>query len=217
MSRLSKTAIRDIVGEDAAVEERQAVRVVGVVTGISMKTTKKDEQMAFFTVEDRYAEIECLAFPRQYVQFSTELRADAAVLIEGNLSFRDEETPKILVSRVEPLIEDRLYREDSTPPRTERVQVQKAPTSSHVREEKPNAVKATGTYTKAYLRLDNFNCEAYRKVTNLLDIFDDGAFPVILYDRSTEKYVAFSHGVAMSDYVRRELEGLIGAENVVFR
>ena len=216
-SRLSKMAIRDIVGEDAAVEERQAVRVVGIVTGISMKTTKKDEQMAFFTVEDRYAEIECLAFPRQYVQFSTELRVDAAVLIEGNLSFRDEETPKILVSRVEPLIEDRLYREDSTSPRTERVHVQQAPTPSHVREEKPNTVKATGTYTKAYLRLDNFNCEAYRKVTNLLDIFDDGAFPVILYDRSTEKYVAFSHGVAMSDYVRRELEGLIGAENVVFR
>ena len=224
VQQLSVLPIRDIVGEDAAVEERQTVRVAGIVTGVSVKTTKKEEQMAFLTVEDRYAEIECLVFPRQYAQLTERIRADAAVFVEGQLSFREEETPKILVSRIEPLVEDRLYREEEAPKpaKVDRKATERAPSAptaplspvQHT-EEKPKA--ESRAYTKVYLRLDSFDSLAYRKVTNLLDIFDDGAFPVILYDGSIGKYVAFPHGVAMSDYVRRELEALIGKENVVFR
>ena len=223
VQQLSVTAIRDIVGEDAAVEERQTVRVAGIVTGISVKTTKKEEQMAFLTVEDRYAEIECLVFPRQYAQLMQGIRADDAIFVEGNLSFREEETPKILVSHIEPLVEDRLYHEKTAKEEAKSARVpDTAPAVQPVSrtpqsrgEEKPAA--SGRAYTKVYLRLDSFESLPYRKVTNLLDIFDDGSFAVILYDRSREVYAPFPHGVAMSDYVRREIEALIGKENVVFR
>ena len=40
---------------------------------------------------------------------------------------------------------------------------------------------------------------------------------MILYDGSENKYVPYPSGVAMSDYVRGELERMLGKENVVFR
>ena len=72
-------------------------------------------------------------------------------------------------------------------------------------------------FSKVYLRCPDFTGEVYRKVQNLLDIFDDGSFPAVLYSMQENRYVPCSHGVAMSGYVRKELEALLGEENVVFR
>ena len=212
--------LSEIVGADAAVEERQAVRVAGIVTSVTKKVTKKDEQMAFFTVEDRYHEIECLAFPRQYALLAPFITPDSALLIEGNLSFKDEEAPKILVSAIKPLTEDGRFTESDAEARTEsraeapkresaRPQSEKA--AENGERQKPKA------FSKVYLRCPDFTGEVYRKVENLLDIFDDGTFPAVLYSMRENRYMPCPHGVAMSNYVRSELEALLGKENVVFR
>ena len=54
--------------------------------------------MAFFTVEDAGGVMECLAFPKTFTQFGEIIKPDNAVFVEGNLSVREEESPKILVS-----------------------------------------------------------------------------------------------------------------------
>ena len=218
-----------LVGEDAAVEEKQAVTVAGIITSVTRKTTRKEDQMAFFTVEDRYHEIECLAFPRQYAQYASLIAPDSPVLVEGNLSLKDEEAPKILVSSLTPLIEDGAFREENAV-RPRPVSRSAAPPSSVPREapRTQNAQReargsaaaeqaAPKRYTKLYLRFASSDSAAYRKVVNLLEIFDDGKFPVILYDGVTKTYTPHPHGVAMSDYVKREIEAILGKENVVFR
>ena len=215
--------LSEIVGEERTVAEKESVRVAGIVTSVTRKTTKKDEQMAFFTVEDRYNEIECLLFPRQLAAAAPLLQPDAALLIEGNLSVRDEEAPKILVSRVMPLIEDARFDpaahaaqvDRDSHARSERAEGARAP--ERPAPDKPVEVRESKALSKVYLRLERLDGEVYRKVTNLLEIFEDGSFPVILYDGSEKRYVPFPQGVAMSDYVRRELEALLGRENVVFR
>ena len=78
--------------------DRAKVKIAGVITGVTLKTTKKEERMAFFTVEDAGGVIECLAFPKAFTQFGEIIKADNAVFVEGNLSVREEESPKILMS-----------------------------------------------------------------------------------------------------------------------
>ena len=81
-----------------ALPDRAKVKIAGIISGVTLKTTKKEERMAFFTVEDAGGVIECLAFPKAFNQFGEVIKADNAVFVEGNLSVREEESPKVLVS-----------------------------------------------------------------------------------------------------------------------
>ena len=106
--------------EDAPVAllpDKTHVRVAGVITSVTPKTTRKDERMAFFTLEDAGGEIECLAFPKVYAQDGDLIRTDNAVFVEGNLSVREDEGPKILVSTIGLLVDNAHYREAPVAPR----------------------------------------------------------------------------------------------------
>ena len=58
------------------------------------------------------------------------------------------------------------------------------------------------------------SCHLFRKVQNLIDIFD-GFLPVIFYDSSTQKYIPAAHGISLSPVCFAELKLLLGEENVV--
>lgn len=114
VASLDPNKIADIVpAEDDEFEEsvptlpdRAKVTVAGIVTAITVKTTKRDERMAFFTVEDSSGVIECLAFPKVYVRYQDILRPDSALYVEGNLSIREDEAPKVLVSVIGELVDN---------------------------------------------------------------------------------------------------------------
>ncbi len=82
--------------------DRQSVCVCGIITKLTPKTTKKGEKMLFFTLEDRYAQLEVLVFPSQYAQYAALLTQDRAVCIRGNLSVREDDV-KLLLSELVPL------------------------------------------------------------------------------------------------------------------
>ena len=67
--------------------------------------------MAFFTVEDSSGAIECLAFPNVYRRDHDIIHPDHAVFVEGNLSVREEEAPKILVSTLGLLVDNDHFTE----------------------------------------------------------------------------------------------------------
>ena len=48
---------------------------------IKVSPTKKEERMAFFTVEDSGGVIECLAFPKTFTQYGEIIKADSAVFV----------------------------------------------------------------------------------------------------------------------------------------
>jgi len=50
----------------------------------------------------------------------------------------------------------------------------------------------------------------------MLSIFD-GNVSVIVYDRSSEKYLSTNIGVALTPYVLGEIESIIGKDNVALR
>ncbi len=96
-------------GGTSSLTDRMRVRVAGIVTSVTVKTTKNEEKMAFFQLEDASGSIECLVFPRLYGQAEELLRPDNALFAEGNLSVREDEKNKILVSSVAELVENSRF------------------------------------------------------------------------------------------------------------
>ena len=110
---LNPTGIAEIAPaeEDAemfvpTLPDRARVRIAGIISGVTVKTTKKEERMAFFTVEDSGGSIECLAFPKTFTQYGEIIKPDNAVFVEGNLSVREDESPKILASTMGLLVDN---------------------------------------------------------------------------------------------------------------
>ena len=197
--------IRDVLRTDADGEllmaDRARVCAAGIVTSITRKTTKRDERMAFFTLEDRYAEIECIAFPKTLQEHGHVLREDCVLRVEGNLSLREEEKPKLLVSRFEELADNEVMKNRPQP-------VQKNAAAVKTAAVAPSNAKIL------YLRVPDLSCELFRRVKNLLEIFD-GALPVSIFDASTKTYHKQALGFDLTDYTLRELQKILGAENVV--
>lgn len=97
-------------GEDSIeLNDKEKVCVAGIINSISIKSTKAGERMAFFSIEDRFGEIECLAFPKIYNQYFTEIIINNGISVEGNLSIKDDEKPKILVKKVVSLVDNDKY------------------------------------------------------------------------------------------------------------
>ncbi len=208
IEEMSVTAISDIISEENAekIHDRQKVAIAGIITSITRKTTKKDEQMAFFTVEDRCGEIECVLFSRQYERLSAFLRLDAAVKIDGSISVRDDEAPKILVSDIAPLIENERFT--SSQKAEEKREGQPAPKAEQKSE--PRKVK------KLYLRVPKKDSAEFKKAENLIEIFP-GFTPVMFYDTENGKYFACEKGMQVTEFLLAELCEYLGKENVVYK
>jgi DNA polymerase III alpha subunit len=82
------------------------VMMAGILTATRGKITKKGSMMGFLTLEDLTGQIEGLVFPKVYERFVNMLAVDQLVMLEGKLSLREEEEPKLLVDAVRPLNED---------------------------------------------------------------------------------------------------------------
>jgi len=91
------------IGELAEMEDGEPVRIGGVVTHVKQMTDRKGERMAFVTLEDFTGRAEVIVFSKCYAKRQDELRRDAAVIVEGKVSTREEAVPKVVVSDVVPL------------------------------------------------------------------------------------------------------------------
>lgn len=231
----------DDTGGNDSLRDGSNVIVAGMITDLSVKTTKKDERMAFLTLEDGYAELECIAFPKQYQSFRPLLLEDSPVCIEGRLQLRMGESPRIVVSTVGALIENGLYRSKAvkgssvdpgaalaavTPPVAEPMPgsadyyLRMAQGISPEAEKKtPASVGSSGASSRAprlFLRVPDMESHQYKKCLNLIELFE-GVTPVTVYDSSTSTYHTQQKGMNVSEFLLEELRELIGAENVVFR
>lgn len=210
IASLAPVGISEVLTSDT-MKDRTPITVVGIVSAVTVKTTRKNEKMAFFTVEDRYGEIECLAFPSPYRRFSHLLRMEAPLLIQGTVSVRDgeEEARKILVSEISELIEnDRFVPEQIA---------QKKATGAEKSVEQRRSASPSYTIssvTKLYLRVPDLIGRDYQKAKNLVEIFE-GNIPVFFYDSLTATYHPSESGISLSDFVLSELISLLGKENVV--
>ena len=199
INHLALENIRSICSEEN-LKDRKPVRIAGVVTALTVKTTRSNDKMAFVSVEDRYAEIECIIFSSQYSKYAHNLRIGVALMISGVMSIKDDDIPRIVVSNVEELIENKNFVAQSI---------------DKPKQEK-ELINLSSSPSKIYLKVSDFKCKEYLKALNIIDIFE-GNTKVIFFDTSSSKYMAYSNGVDASNFVVSELKKILKDDNVVLK
>ena len=90
LQRAADTSIAALTQPDSGVKEGSHVTVAGLVTGLSVKRTKKGDLWAIATVEDLEGAIECLFFPKTYLTVQTMLTQDIVAVVRGRVNARDD-------------------------------------------------------------------------------------------------------------------------------
>ena len=216
VEELSPVPIAEYVSDESDVVDKARATVAGIVTSVTLKNTRNGDRMAFFTLEDRAAEIECVAFARQYNEHGHLIRTDNALCVSGTVSLREDEPPKILVNALEQLIDNAHF----TPKvKTEQKVSAEQPEKARRVQEKAQSVPQNRQISGAqrvFLRVPSAGDSLYYKALNLVELFD-GDFPAFFYFADEKRYETVPVGVAMSDYVLGELTALLGAENVILK
>lgn len=104
-------------GENASTEfkEGQCVTVFGLITGKTVKTTRKGDQMAFITLEDRTGEIEIIVFSKLFTELSGLLTPDLVIAVYGEISAREDEEPKLIMRSAAPMRPNGKYTSRPNP------------------------------------------------------------------------------------------------------
>jgi DNA polymerase-3 subunit alpha len=200
--RFATHSIKDLTGEDAAKLDNTSVRIVCTIVKSRMMTTKSNSIMAFTSVEDLTGTMEVIVFPRVLDNYRPALQDNAAVVIEGRLSVREDEPAKLMAELIVPVEQ---YRPANTPARGG------APRQKAAQ----NEAQAAPTQ-RLYIRLPSKSSVQYDKVLNLLELFDGGKMPVVLYLEDTKQKLGVPARLYTTGHplLLAELERLLGKENV---
>lgn len=81
-------------------KDGQFVKYAGIITSVKKKYTKNNTIMAFVTVEDLYGTVEIIVFENCYQEASKYLVEESIVMVEGRLSIREDDEPKIVARSI---------------------------------------------------------------------------------------------------------------------
>ena len=99
--------------EAGDIKDGQTVRMAGIIAGRRNFITKKNQQMAFLTLEDLYGQLDVIVFPKTFERDRANLDVDRVVVVTGKLDLKEDGKPKVLADSVEP-IERYGRRDDGT-------------------------------------------------------------------------------------------------------
>ena len=88
--------------------DNHAVQVAGIITKSKRTITKKNDPMAFFTLEDKTGGVEVLVFPTVMPAAVPYLDSDSVIRVSGKISYKDGE-PKLIANEIKDLPNDELY------------------------------------------------------------------------------------------------------------
>ena len=86
----------------SVLHDRQEVTIGGIITDISIKSTKNNKMMAFIVIEDLYGTVEVVIFPKDYETYRNILVADRKVFVKGKVSEKDDEQSSLVCSNIIP-------------------------------------------------------------------------------------------------------------------
>ena len=88
-------------GEDVpGFRDGKIVTYAGIISSVKKKYTKRNTIMAFVTIEDLYGYCEVIVFDSVYQKVMDIILEDNVVKIEGKLSLREDEFPKIVANDI---------------------------------------------------------------------------------------------------------------------
>lgn len=179
------------------------VQLLGMIGAVRTQTTKNGGVMAYVQFEDLYGAMELLVFPQILSRYGPLVQAGTVVLVQGRLSVREEEEPKLLADRFSEAPDPAAV----PPARPENPRAAAAPP--------PSAPKPRSSRHGLYLRLPSKDCPAYKRAENLLAIFE-GEEPVYIRFTDTGKLVRAPRSLWIwpNAPLLEELCRVLGEENV---
>lgn len=157
--------VKELTGEDSHKLDNETVRIVCTIVKTRIMTTRSNTLMAFTTVEDLTGTMEVIVFPRVLDLCRDALRENAVVVLEGRLSVKEDEAPRLMAQSIIPAesyrpVKQGRYEEGSAPAK-----------DAAENAEKPQTL---------YVRVPSRSSPQTAKVLNLLEIFDGGNIPVVI-------------------------------------
>ena len=183
--------------------EDDTVTVMGLPANLRQKQTKRNETMAYATVEDLYGTLSLLLFPKTLARYGSLLQqGDKPLMFTGRLNGGDEEPPTLLVEKVAPAAE----------PTAPAGSAAASAEPSRSTEKKPDPVGRPGLY----LRVADGEDPRYRQAKRLMAVFE-GNFPVYVRFLDSGKMVRLpqSQWIWPNPVLTGELKRVLGDENVV--
>ena len=173
-------------------KDNQYITIAGVVESVKTKTTKSNSLMSYIRLEDDTAGIELLAFQKVLDKSGSYIKDNAALLVKGRISVRDEKEPQLMVDSVEPVSEL-----NNQPPVVQNIELQS--------EKKDRTL---------YVRLPSESDPMLEHLKLLLTMFP-GREKMVIYCAQEKKKLGTS--CIIHDALIAELNELIGEENVVLK
>ncbi len=98
-------------------QDNQMITVAGVVQSARTRTTKNNTLMSYIQLEDDTGSMELMAFQRALDSGGAYVKDNAALLVKGRISLRDEKEPQLMVETIRPLSDANAPGEKLPPPK----------------------------------------------------------------------------------------------------
>ncbi len=82
------------------VKDKEVKKIGGMIIDKTIKYTKKNQVMAFITLEDLYGSMEVIVFPKAYEKYQHLLIPDEKVFISGKVQAEEDKDAKLLADEV---------------------------------------------------------------------------------------------------------------------
>ncbi len=96
----SESELGDVIIKYYNVKDGDNVVIGGIITNVSLKYTRNDQQMAFITIEDLTGNVEVIIFPKVYQEEKLKISEDNVVIVNGKVSLKEDEEPKIICDSI---------------------------------------------------------------------------------------------------------------------
>ncbi|MCD8148106.1 MAG: DNA polymerase III subunit alpha [Clostridiales bacterium] len=85
---------------EVRVRDGEQAMIGGMIAGKTIKYTKKNQTMAFLTIEDIYGTVEVIVFPQSYEKYNRMLNPDDKVFIRGRVSVEEDKNAKLICEQI---------------------------------------------------------------------------------------------------------------------
>ena len=177
--------------ENDSYPDGKKVSIICMTASVRTKTTKKNERMAFVSIEDKYDTVEMIVFPGVFSEYGGMIAEGQPIRVIGRISRRDDAPVQVICDSILPV-----------PDNIEQAKKRSRPAGKN-------------TPPGLYLRVPNDSCREYIRAKQVLDIFD-GNTPLFIFFTESRKLwkTPPQMRVDANDVMLRELRKRIGEENV---
>ena len=195
---------------DTRFADGKNVRLLAMIEKLKLKLSKGSEKMAFADIEDQSGSLEMILFPKVLAGYAGIVAENVPLIIDGRISQRDEDEPKIICERI-----FSLSQANHLPP-TE------SDGGSRPREKYRNPAPVPQPPRQGnpvlFLRVPSMESVEWNRALKVLKIFD-GISRVFIRCADTGQLVEapVQYRVMINDVMLEELTRILGEGSVAVR